>query len=364
VALLSGVAGFLFGPGHPREPWIALLVNFLFWTTLAQGAVVWAAVLRLAGTRWGAPLIRVGEGAVAFLPLSLLLLLALYPGRALLLPWLGQDLGDRAAWLNLPAVSARLLGGLALMTALSLVYVRLHLLPAAGPRPRFALSVALPVAYAVVYSLVAFDLVMSLRPFWVSSLLGPYFFTGGMYAAMAAMIVLTAHTPRRLGRQRWLDTGNLLLAFGMLTTYMLFTQLLVIWYENLPAETIFLLPRYSLPPWHALSWVMLGVGLLGPFLALLIKGVKTRPHLLRIVAAAALLGMGLERYLLVAPSLTPQNPVVGAPTVLITLGCGGLCLLSWLAFLYRYPPTSPVDDARAAAPPASAHRPSVPREVW
>ena len=39
------------------------------------------------------------------------------------------------------------------------------------------------------------------------------------------------------------DLGKLIVAFSLLTTYMMFSQLIVIWYENLPDEVRFVIPR-------------------------------------------------------------------------------------------------------------------------
>jgi hypothetical protein len=204
-------------------------------------------------------------------------------------------------------------------------------------------AVTLAALYLVVYSVLAFDFIMGLRPFWNSTVLGWYFMAGAQYAAMALLLLLLARTPtwpppeRRMHLQAWLDAGNLMLAFGMATTYMFFAQLLVIWYENLPKETDFLIARYHYAPWHSLTWVVLLGAFLGPFVLLTVRAIKVRVRALQTVAVVILVGMWLERYLLVAPSLLGDQPHFGALDALVAVGHAGLLVgcLAW--FVGRYP---------------------------
>jgi len=344
LAVLGGLAAFIAGAwsSHAQEAWTVLLVNYLFFLGLAQAGVTWAAVLELARAKWAEPVRRLGEACAPFLPLTFVPAVALFVGRTWILPWIGHDMGDRAGWMNVPALVARTGVGLVVLIALSLVYVQRNrqaraqgLDPEQAHRGTAALSVLIPVLYAVVFSLLSFDFVMGLRPFWRSSLIGPYFFCGAMYCGMALIALAAAGlgrregSPFRLNRQQQLDVGNLFLAFGMLTTYMFFGHLLVIWYGNLPEETSFLVARYHLQPWYTLTWVVIGAAFLGPFACLVVREVKASPRLLAGVAVVVLLAMWLERYLLVAPSLMPTGPHVGAVEPFVTLGFAGAFLLAY-----------------------------------
>jgi len=363
LAVLGGLAAFLAGAwsAHAREAWTALLVSYLYFLGLAQAGVTWAAVLQLAQARWADPVRRLGEACAAFLPLAFVPGLALFIGREWILPWIGQDMGDRAGWLNVPALFARNAVGLGALTALSLLYVSRNrraraagLAPEPAHRATSALSLAIPVLYAVVFSLLSFDFVMGLRPFWRSSLIGPYFFCGALYAALAFIALAAAvlgraeGSPLRLDRRTQLDVGNLLLAFGMLTTYMFFAHLLVIWYANLPEETGFLIARYHHQPWFTLTWVVIGAAFLAPFACLVVREVKATPRLLAGVAALVLVAMWLERYLLVAPSLLPDGPRAIAIEAFTALGFAGafLLLFDWSLRRARAVPFPPLLQER------------------
>jgi hypothetical protein len=349
LAVLAGVAAFVVGAvsARPGEAWTALLVNWLFWMGLAQAGVVWAATLRLAGARWSGPVERLGEACVAFLPLALIPAVVLALGWRHVFPWTDADLGDRVVWLGIHRLLLRTFLGLGLMGVLSLLYVRHSLRQGAGTadeRSRAALvtlKVAVPLGFTVVYSLLAFDWVMALHLFWASTALGLYFIVGALYAGMALLILLAGGLRRRssllatLRPQQFQDCGNLLMAFGMVTTYMLFSQLIVIWYENLPLETDFLIARIHYQPWWLLSWLYLGGALLLPFVLLTIGENKARWTRVRWIAGLVLVGMGLERYLLVAPSLAAQ-PSLGLVSALLTLGFAGGMILALEWYMQRY----------------------------
>ncbi|MFQ6132394.1 MAG: NrfD/PsrC family molybdoenzyme membrane anchor subunit [Armatimonadota bacterium] len=367
AALLAGVIAFAAAAAQDdsARAWRALLVNFLFWVGMGQAGIVWAAIFRATAARWTAAVGRLGQATIAFLPFSLLLLVALWVGRPHFLLWLGEDLGERAVWLNPRSLLARDLGGLALLCVLSLLYVRLNLradaLAAKGgeeaaiqPMQRCLtnVSVAIVIAYAFIYTVIAFDLIMSLDGHWYSTLFGGHFFISNLYVGMAALILAAIALRGRLevgehlGSSQLADMGNLMMAFGMLTVSFFFCQLLTIWYGNLPEETGYLATRLHSPAWLPYGYVVLVLGYLGPFFLLLLREVKHNRRILATVSVVVILGMWLERYLLVVPTLQPEGASPGLVDVLVGLGLAGALVGSAGLFLSRYPALSHADLAR------------------
>jgi hypothetical protein len=369
VAALAGVVigavafGLAATAAGPTPAWRALLINFLFWSSVAQGAFMWTVAFHLARTTWSAPVSRIGQSAVGFMGLSVLLFIGLFLGRRFYLPWLPMDLGDRSVWLNVPFVFLRDGGGLLVLFVLAAAFVRARQRAdsVSGAVERDApqgelhrsdhrlsvLGVSLALVYAVVATPIAFDLVMSLMPTWFSTLFGWYYLVGALYAGMAALIVAVVLLRQWLGitvgPQQFQDLGNLLLAFAMLMTYFIFSQALVIWYENLPPETAFAIPRLHMQPWGTLSWVALWVCCLGPFFLLLVREMKENPRTLLAVSVLVLSAMWFERYLLVTPSLAPAAP--GSPVLVLLIGAGflGLLVLTAAPLLARLPMSGPLD---------------------
>src|SRR2546423_9343417 len=95
LAVLGGAA-FLWtlAVGEAGRAWQSWHVNFMFWTGLAQGMVVFAATQKLAKGHWSGLVIRLAEAGAALLPRSLLPLLRLLIGRPPTLPWPQQPPPD------------------------------------------------------------------------------------------------------------------------------------------------------------------------------------------------------------------------------------------------------------------------------
>ena len=65
-------------------------VNFVFWTAIAQGGIVFSAAYRMTNGTWGEPFRRTGEGMIAFLPVSFVLFAGVFLGRSEIYPWLHE----------------------------------------------------------------------------------------------------------------------------------------------------------------------------------------------------------------------------------------------------------------------------------
>ncbi len=368
VITLAGIGAFLAGIGGPQSlrVWQAYLVNYVFWTGLSFGAVLFVAVLNLTDARWGRSLKRLAEGLGAFLPASFLLFWVLYFGRGEIFPWVREPVPEKAGWLNVGFLFARDGVGLFLLTLLSMALIffsvkadrefinrPLGSADPAGGKPWKAQRVLSPVIgilYAFVLSLLAFDLIMSLDPHWSSTLFGAYYFMSSFYAALAALVLVSHLLRRTHGLQEYIhphhlhDLGKLLFAFCLFTGYLFYVQFLVIWYGNLPEETKYIILRVRFTPWEPLGWTVLGMTFILPFLVLLRRKGKMNPAVMIPVSLVVLGGMWLERFILVAPSLWKEKGLpLGLLEILITAGFFGVMALSLTVFLQRVP-LLPVSD--------------------
>jgi Polysulphide reductase, NrfD len=368
VLALAGAAAFLLAISGPQSlrAWQAYLVNYVFWTGLSFGAVLFVAVLNMTDARWGRSLKRLAEGLGAFLPASFLLFWFLYFGREEIFPWVHDLNPEKAGWLNTGFLFARNGAGLLLLTLLSMALIsysvkadREFIIRAGGNaapeggklwRAQRVLSPIIGILYAFVLSLLAFDLIMSLDPHWYSTLFGAYYFMSSFFAGLAALVFVSHLLRRARGLQEYIhphhlhDLGKLLFAFCLFTGYLFYVQFLVIWYGNLPEETKYIILRVRFTPWEPLGWTVLGMIFILPFLILLRRKWKMNPAVMIPVSLVVLAGMWLERFILVAPSLWKEKSLpLGLMEVLITAGFFGVMALSLAIFLQRSP-LLPVSD--------------------
>ena len=347
---LAGVSG-----SHAQRAWLAYLVNWLFWSGLALSGLAFIAMLRLTKAEWAGPLQGTAEALAGFLPISLLLFGPLFLGRESLFSWIAHPVPAKAAWLDTPFLIARDVAGLIALYGVGFMLLRASRLEREHAAGRFpigkssrpsavqsaVLSVLFLVLYAVVGSLLAFDLVMSLDPHWISTLFGAYVCIGNLYAGLGLLAVLGWLLPTRArsGAERRgvsHDLGKLLFGFCILWTYLFWCHYLPIWYANLPEETGFLIVRLHTAPWQSVSWAVLVFNFLLPFPLLLLQWVKRTPHALAGVGAVVVSGMWLERYILVVPSVWHEASL---PLGWLELGVmGGFAALFALSFRMAHGP--------------------------
>jgi hypothetical protein len=401
VAFAAGAASS--DPELARRAMRVFLHNWLLWAALAQGALVLSCAFRLANASWPGPVHRMVDALGAYVPLSLLLFAVIYLGRRELFEWVEHPVHGKEWWFTSGFTFTRDLLALGWMTILSVAYLYLSVRPTLGEardraggwqrglvqrwtsgwrgelreralaeRRLRKLAAVLALSYALCYSLLAVDLVMSLAPHWVSTMFPAYFAWGGFLSSVALtslLAVLMRDGPGLRGEiteSRRHDLGKMLFAFSTFWMYLFWSQYLVIWYGNVPEETGFLQARlgtqflmdtwYMGGFWQRLSepyvWVTLWVWFLcwiSPFWILLGQRPKKTPVILGGVALGSLGGFWLERYILVTPSLvTPEAVVAGASVtpfgwleVSIGGGFAGLFFLCFLTFARVFPGTLP-----------------------
>jgi hypothetical protein len=345
AVVAAGVVAFLLGIIQSRErTWAIYLINLLFWSGLAVSGPAIAAIMELMEARWSPSVKRIALTTAGFLPVSFVLFLILFGGRATLYPWVTHPLPVKAAWLNVPFMAARIGVGVLVLYAVVFAFVRAVFREGQGGaeterrerRRRAALATTMLFLYVIVLSLFGFDLVMSLDPKWYSGLFGGYFVVSTLYAGFALLAILTVRANATglaaVPPAAVQDVAKLVFATSTLWMYFFWSQYLVIWYGNVPIETKFFLRRFFVDPWRVLAFVILVAGWVLPF-AYLLKRLTGRPpeghRPLVVVAILSLTAIFLERIMLVVPAISPTAAFpAGTVEVLITGGFFSLFVLS------------------------------------
>jgi hypothetical protein len=369
--------------GASDRVWQLIHVNYLFFTSLAFGSVALAAAHKIARAKWSGVVIRFAEAAVGFLPLSLVILVLIFvfgydsvfgPMQAQL-PSLSPG---KALWLSKGFMFCRMFFGTLILTWIGWRMIKHDMMPdvqqarelvaggrrslyekwsrdfdgSAAARLRNDVQISkfaggYLVLYAIVMTFVGFDAIMALQPHWYSNLFGGYYFMGAFLEAHMLLALLMAYGARNLGiadlvspKQRH-DLGKLCFGFTVFWGYLMWAQFLVIWYGNMPEETGFVFARL----WgHGLGigeMVFVGIFLI-PFIGLLGVLPKKMPVTLGLFASISLVAFWLERYVLVAPSVSPlPGPAFGVPDLAPTFLLLGLFLFAYALFARTFPMVSP-----------------------
>jgi TRAP-type C4-dicarboxylate transport system permease small subunit len=373
VLLIIGLVTFIYEVTgqHPERAWQAYLINFLLWSGIAQGAVLFSTVMHMTKARWSGPLSGLSESFAAFFPLSFILFLLLFLGKTHIFPWLHEDLHGKEIWLNIPFLFTRDCIGLLVLyfTGFGYLYNALQLrIDPNQPDGKFRKSIVNAwqrnnrnpqrirsrmtmwagfyiLAFAIVLCLIGYDLVMSMDPHWISTLFGAYHFVKAFFVGLGALIILAAFIRIRKGDTSGLkaahfhDIGKLFFAFCLLWADFFYVQLMVIYYGNIPEETHYVIVRTILTPWNRLAWGVFIVCFVAPFFILLNKKIKTMPVFMVIICSVVIIGIWFEHLLLLGPALNhhADSITLGFEDALISLGFLGLMVIAIAYFLRRFP---------------------------
>jgi len=318
--------------------WAFYITNFVFWIGISHAGTLISAILRLVNAGWRRPVTRCAEVITVFA----LMIGALFPiihlGRPWLFFWLMPYPSSRLIWPNFR--SPLVWDFFAITTYLtgSVLFLVLPMLPdfalvrdrTTGLRHRIYGALALgwqgtpkqwhrlesamqimaiaiiPVAVSV-HTIVSFDFSMAPVPMWHSTMFGPYFVAGAIFSGIAGLIIAMAALRRFLHLEAYLhpvhfqNLGKLLLLMSLLWAYFVFAERLTIWYGNEPSEiaVMYVTQKGSFAP---LYWTMVACNFLIPFTILSLKKLRTVAGCV-IASGAVLIGMWLERFLIVVPSL-------------------------------------------------------------
>lgn len=361
-AVPGALSCLILGLGNPKQFFFSWLVSFLFFLSLAVGALFFVLIQYAAQGGWGIVVRRIGETTFATLPVMAALFLPLLLGLHDLYSWSVPGAADhdallrwKAPYLNVPFFVIRAVIYFGSWSFIGLMYYRgsrrqdatgdllvsVRLRRFAGPA---IIVLALTTAFASV------DWIMSLTPHWYSTMFGVYFFSGS-FVGFIALLSVAAVAMRRAGLldtivtvEHLHDIGKLLFAFTAFWAYIAFSQFLLMWYANLPEETIWYKARLE-GSWKAVS-VLLMAGHFGvPFFYLMGRDVKRHGWTLALGGAWLLAMHFVDLYWQVMPTLHPDGV---RPSVLdaAAFAAVGGCFAAAAGWLMRRHALVPLRDPK------------------
>ena len=373
-ALAIGVLGtgataagyFLAGPAQFFQSW---LMAFLYVFAFAAGGLGLLMIHHLATGRWGLVLQRPYEAAARTFPLILVLFIPLLFGLDHLYAWvspaahhdpvLEHVMHKKGAYLNITAFHVRAAIYFAIWIGLTALLVRWSraqdrdksTAETFGRKMRMLSGIGL-VAFGLSITFAAVDWAMSVEPKWYSSMYGAMFMVGQGLATLCLMAIV-AHglaADKRygavIGSQQFHDIGNLMFAFNILWTYMGISQYVIIWSGNLPEEIEYYLHR-SHTPWPELALALAVLHFAVPFVLMLFKSNKKRPHVLAKIAAWLLVMRFVDYFWTLMPAFRHEHFHVHWMDLAAPVGLTGLWLFVFLGNL-KAAPLLPANDPRFA----------------
>ncbi|MCX6258383.1 MAG: polysulfide reductase NrfD [Bacteroidia bacterium] len=321
--------------------WGLYIVNFIFFMGLSYAGALISGVLHLFKAEWRKPIIRITElttvislfiGPVFILfcigRLDRLGYLILYPRIQSPITWdviaISTDIVGCLIFLYLSFIQdfakLRDFDGLKVSPSRKKIYKTLALGYYDTPSQRHIIEfsknvmAAMIIAIAIiVYSVLAWIFGVTLQPGWHSTIFGPYFVIAAVYSGTGVVIILmwifrkVYHLEEYITKKHFINVGVLLLVVAAFYGYFTFSDYLTKWYGSVRMDKILIDKLFS-----DFYWLFIFSNYIGIIVPLIVVGFPRLRTIrnISIAAVIALLGLWVNRYLIVIPTLeTPYLPI-------------------------------------------------------
>ena len=367
VALIGAVACAVFGASNPKQFFFSYLVSFLFCLSLALGALFFVLIQYASQGGWGIVLRRIGETVFAMLPVMAVLFVPVVIGMHSLYEWSHAGAAEhdallqwKAPFLNVPFFLIRAAIYFGTWSSIAIFYYRGSRDqdqtgdPASSARRRRFAGPAL-IVLALTSTFASIDWIMSLTPHWYSTMFGVYFFAGSFVGFIALLSVVSVAMRGAglldtvISAEHLHDVGKFLFAFTAFWAYISFSQFFLMWYANLPEETIWYKARLE-GSWMQVSLLLLAGHFVAPFFYLMGRSVKRNGATLAAGGAWLLVMHFVDLYWQVMPTLHPEGfrPSVLDVAALMTVGGCFVAAASWLLRRQALVPAARSEAGRVA----------------
>lgn len=351
IAIVVGILAIAFGfiSGQQERTYANLLLMAYYFTCVCAAGLFFLALQYVAQAGWATGLLRIPQAMSRVLPIASLILFIVCAGgllsHNLYHHWNGEGLADpsspnydeliagKAGYLNVPFFLARLavfLGAYSFFAWLFAKYSKREELE--GGLVFYDKSIKWSAVFLIIFGFTtpiwAFDTIMSLEAHWFSTMFGWYNFAA-LWVSGLCVITLIVILLKKSGYLSWInenhlhDLGKFIFAFSIFWTYIWFSQFLLIYYANIPEETVYFYKRWE-PEYMTWFWVNIIVNFVAPILILMTRNSKRQMNTLMFVCIMLLCGHWLDYYMMIMPGTVEEHRGFGIIEIGIAIGFTGL----------------------------------------
>jgi len=378
--------------------WGFAIVNFVWWIGIGHAGTLISAILLLLHQAWRTSINRFAEAMTLFAVACAGLFPLLHMGRPWFFYWLFPYPNTMDLWPQFRSPLVWDVFAVSTYFTVSLLFWFIGLLPdlatlrdrspsrlgrivygilAMGWRgsalhwKRYEVTYLIMAGLATplvvsVHTVVSFDFSIAALPGWHSTIFPPYFVAGAIYSGFAMVLVLAIPIRAVYGLEDFItrlhlqNSAKLLLATGLMVTYGYMIEAFMAWYSNNTYEQFTQLNR-MFGPYEGIYWSLIACNCVIPQV-LWLRRARGSTLILFLVACVILIGMWLERFMIVITSLhrdyLPSSWGMYSPTVWDwTTFAGSIGLFLTLLFVFiRFLPMISISEMRALLPQAAVVR--------
>lgn len=344
------------GPGHggghtkswTSRLWANLLMNSYYFMLFGIGALFFIALNYAANAGWPTMVKRVPEAMSAYLPIGFaILFVVLFLSKEEVYHWYsymysGEEVSpdallDKKSWFlnkrfflfGVPLIGIIWIIFRTVLRRLSLAEDKLS----DGDTSNFLKSIRFSAAFIFIFafsfSILSWLVMMSIDAHWFSTIFSVYNFAITFVTTMTIITLFVVYLKRQgymelVSDELMHDLGKFMFAFSIFWTYIWLAQYLLIWYANLPEETVYYDARLH-GYYRPFFFVNIAMNFFAPFLILMMRNAKRSPYVLVLAGSVILVGHWVDMYLMVMPgAVGPENSGIGLLEIGTTMAFAGL----------------------------------------
>jgi hypothetical protein len=373
VGILALIVGyFMYGTGdehHKTRFWAALLQNSVYFLLVVNASMFFICATILSFGGWQMAFRRVPEAISAAVPvvgaITLVILFAVvYGGHNMtsIYHWtdahaVEQDkiLKGKKPFLNIPFFTIWTILTIGLWSVLGYKVRRISLEADKGPfsieegRRYIWKNTVWAAVFIVWFALTIMSTtpwlwMMSIDAHWYSTMYSWYTFASTWVSGLALIMLFVVYLKNYgyleyVNKEHIHDIGKFMFAFVIFWAYLWFSQFMLIWYANIPEETVYFKARTH-GAYSGVFWLSFIINFLAPFLILMRRSSKRNYTTVTIMALVIVFGQWLNFYQMVFASVSPEHVEMNLFDFGIALGFVGVIMLVTGRALGKYPMVS------------------------
>lgn len=153
--------------------------------------------------------------------------------------------------------------------------------------------------------------IMSVQPHWYSTLFSWYTFASSFVTGMSLILLWVVYLKNQgnlqlVTKEHMHDLGKWMFAFSIFWTYLWFAQYMLIWYANIPDETVYFKLRQQ-GPYSIIFYANFIINFVMPILILMARPSKRNYFTVTFMAMFIIFGHWLDFYQMIMPGPLKEN---------------------------------------------------------
>lgn len=343
VAALGAIISIIGFISNPDQFYFSYLANFAFFASITLGCLFFVMLHHITRSEYGVTLRRIPETFAANMWVFAILFIPIIIGVEHLYLWTDEELlasdkliAGKTPYLNIPFFIARNVLYFGIWGYLGYkLYKNSVDMDQTGDwgldTAQRKISGPGIFIFGFTIAFAAFDWMMSLDPPWFSTMFGVYYFAMSfqVFFAVVILMVLFLHKKGLLTHTIRLphltDMSRLMFGFTVFYAYIAFSQFFLIYYANIPEETLWYYHRME-GNWTFFTWLLLAGRFVLPFILLLPAAAKSNMKLVGIISGWLVVMHFIEVYWIVMPTLHHYGINVHWLDVTTFLAIGGVVM--------------------------------------